>query len=655
MLTLKHGIMLLCCFSLFCPALPLGAEPGPVLPFANLNKIRVENVSEAIFKGIKINPQKPWDLEFVGEHIASAHDRAQLKRLIKYFLGGLTLQESDLWVNLSLYEKDRIIPEAFAQTAMGRDVLSQDLELKRLISSLLQPQHALGKTFWRQVYLQARQQGLDQQPLTVFHKFWIVPDLAQIYEGCADQGQQNMLPTNHRCAFITQSRLKVMLDRDYQAQGRWTKGQLKISKEQVSMDGLLRDLILPALENEVNQGRQFIPIRQAYHSLILAMWYREKMSSRPAVNAYVDKRLIAGTEHGGQRFEDIQVIYRSYVRLLNSQLGGVLEDDRKGQVTKYVSGGFLLKVSSLQRTTQQPKDINKAVLVLVRCRPSQAMITEKIESDLAVFSRNNFQERQNKALEMREMILRGSLSDESVRLYARGLLNNLLNPKIDKDQGEGTPHLARLHARYATVYALMEIINLKNEVFNHEVTRVLKENLNDLDVQKLHLIGDRVEIEKVLFSNDVANEGGMITVLRLLWVYTRDMEHPKYYWVAAAVKDVVEVTSDAVLIANVLEGRAITWKQFNPSQRPPNKAQVSLGKIKDENLPRVDKDLTTGGVDWQGMRGVMKVRSQQGLQVDKDDLLDTDFINAVKQNGLSIDFIEDKPLFSLQLFFAKDS
>ena len=53
---------------------------------------------------------------------------------IEYFLAALTIQESDLWVNLSPYEKDRIIPEALSSTKMGRDMLAQDYILKQISS-----------------------------------------------------------------------------------------------------------------------------------------------------------------------------------------------------------------------------------------------------------------------------------------------------------------------------------------------------------------------------------------------------------------------------------------------------------------------------------------------------------------------------------------
>jgi len=50
-------------------------------------------------------------------------------------------------INLSPYEKDRMIPTSLGETAMGRDLLAQDYLLKQLTASLIYPQKALGKEF----------------------------------------------------------------------------------------------------------------------------------------------------------------------------------------------------------------------------------------------------------------------------------------------------------------------------------------------------------------------------------------------------------------------------------------------------------------------------------------------------------------------------
>ena len=112
-----------------------------------------------VLKGIKVHPDDPFRFDFILDKgdstvIPESLNRESIK-LIKYFLASLTTPEKDLWVNLSPYEKDRIVPESFGQTEMGRDLLAQDYMLKQITASLIYPEDELGKKFWKRVYEEA--------------------------------------------------------------------------------------------------------------------------------------------------------------------------------------------------------------------------------------------------------------------------------------------------------------------------------------------------------------------------------------------------------------------------------------------------------------------------------------------------------------------
>ena len=83
-------------------------------------------------------------------------------KLIKYFLASLTIPEKDLWVNLSPYEKDRIIPQSFGLTEMGRDLLAEDYMLKQITASLIYPEDEIGKKFWKRIYEEAAKKVTGQ-------------------------------------------------------------------------------------------------------------------------------------------------------------------------------------------------------------------------------------------------------------------------------------------------------------------------------------------------------------------------------------------------------------------------------------------------------------------------------------------------------------
>src|SRR6204780_1473339 len=175
-----------------------GTMVGESTPFAPL-----------ALKGLIVDPQKPLEFQFIVDTGKGPQDTASIKeaanQLVKYFLAGLTIPEGDLWVNLSPYEKNRMVPEALGQTDLGRDLLAQDYILKPLPASLIYPEKDLGKEFWNRVYTKAQQQfGTTKVPVNTFNKVWILPDQAQVFE-------------NHNAAYVTKATLKVMLDEDYTA------------------------------------------------------------------------------------------------------------------------------------------------------------------------------------------------------------------------------------------------------------------------------------------------------------------------------------------------------------------------------------------------------------------------------------------------------
>jgi len=67
--------------------------------------------------------------------------------------------------------KRRIVPEAFGQTEMGRDLLAQDYILKQITATLLYPEGETGKAFWAKVYQQAQEKfGTTDIPVDTSNK-----------------------------------------------------------------------------------------------------------------------------------------------------------------------------------------------------------------------------------------------------------------------------------------------------------------------------------------------------------------------------------------------------------------------------------------------------------------------------------------------------
>ena len=92
-----------------------------------------------LMKGLQVHPENPFLFDFILDVGGGSKPslREESARLIKYFLASLTIPEKDLWVNLSPYERNRMIAPNLGQTTMGRDMLAQDYILKQLTASLI--------------------------------------------------------------------------------------------------------------------------------------------------------------------------------------------------------------------------------------------------------------------------------------------------------------------------------------------------------------------------------------------------------------------------------------------------------------------------------------------------------------------------------------
>ncbi|MBF0330542.1 MAG: hypothetical protein HQL17_01290, partial [Candidatus Omnitrophica bacterium] len=136
--------------SAFVSMLP---EPGKMVGVSSA-------FTPVLVKGLVIHPDKPLNFDFIVDSGNDSADQAIVKdqtdRMAKYFLAAITVPEEQLWVNLSPYEKDRVIENDLGNTVLGRDMLAQDYLLKQLTASLIYPEEGLGKDFWTKVYSQAQ-------------------------------------------------------------------------------------------------------------------------------------------------------------------------------------------------------------------------------------------------------------------------------------------------------------------------------------------------------------------------------------------------------------------------------------------------------------------------------------------------------------------
>ena len=288
----------------------------------------------AVLKGIVIDANDPFKLDFIIQSgdvaLENKQKQEQYSRLIRYFLASVTVPDTDQWVNLSPDEKDRIIADNFGQTEMGRDLLAQDYLLKQAASSLSNPSTTLGKKFWEKIYERAyRQYSTTDIPTDVFNRVWITPDSVKLYE-------------KDGAVYVLESRLKVQLESDYlAAQRQDVLDPANNDLTQLSRE-VMREVILPVLEQEVNEGRDFSVLRQVYSGMLLAAWYKQALRESILTSLYGDKSRLAGIRQDPRSNEEI---YQKYLEAFRVGAYNVIRDDvdsynAQPVPRKYFSGGM---------------------------------------------------------------------------------------------------------------------------------------------------------------------------------------------------------------------------------------------------------------------------------------------------------------------------
>ncbi len=317
----------------------------------------------AMITGLKVHTENPLLFDFIidtghsGLKADSPQMRQESEKLIKYFLATLAIPENDLWVNLSPYEKDYIIPEALGQTEMGRDMLAQDYLLKQLTASLIYPEKDLGKEFWNKIYAKAQAlYNTTELPVNTFNKVWILADKAKVY-------------VHDNTAFVVATHLKVMLDKDFLALKENNKngkfGLDTIEAEDAEQldsasSNIVREVILPEIEKEVNSGKNFAALRQIFHSMVLATWYKKTLKEALLNQVYANKGKINGVDVDDKAVKD--KIYEQYLQAYQKGVFNYIREDYSAKTQeviprKYFSGGEIgLTADAVQEVNRTDSD-----------------------------------------------------------------------------------------------------------------------------------------------------------------------------------------------------------------------------------------------------------------------------------------------------------
>ncbi|MCK4883142.1 MAG: hypothetical protein KAS92_08975, partial [Candidatus Omnitrophica bacterium] len=106
---------------------------------------------------------------------------------------------------------------------------------------------------------------------------------------------------------------------------------------------VVREVLIPEIEREVNEGETFANLRQIYNSMILATWYKQNLKESLLGQVYVDQNKTKGVD-----VEDKQIkekIYGQYLDAFKKGVYNYIKEDydpvsQNVIPRKYFSGGF---------------------------------------------------------------------------------------------------------------------------------------------------------------------------------------------------------------------------------------------------------------------------------------------------------------------------
>jgi hypothetical protein len=177
------------------------------------------------------------------------------------FFVWLSLPRSAFWVNLNPDQPDRITDAQLGRTDVGRILLEADLELKKTRGRLIHPDTPLGAQYWESVY----SAGLSSYCLSF--RVWIAPGPAKIYE-------------EHDAIHILDAPLVVQVAHQ---EVRTRPAGCKAPPTDIAdqQEDLERRLVLPQLQQAVNEAPEYAGLRQVYLSRVAAEWYRQRSEHQP--------------------------------------------------------------------------------------------------------------------------------------------------------------------------------------------------------------------------------------------------------------------------------------------------------------------------------------------------------------------------------------
>jgi hypothetical protein len=281
-----------------------GADRPASLPKPELMLLPSPNFIPVLPKMLLIDVANPLNFQFkmdTGNSGLKANElEVEIQKLFDYFLTEIAVSEEDTWVNLAPNENAKLLSEPLSGTRFGAALLEFDYRLKRLASSLMHPDLEIGRQFWNTVIERCSAElGTADVPLTSFQRVWVVPSEAVLWEGTVEAAERvklclpepyQSLASERPCVLLVKHRFTAMTEQEYLAgSGKASPGRTEQGgRAAMICHQAFREIVLPIIDTEVNDGKNFAELRQLYTIMIFGTWFKLRYKDHPKVSRFID-------------------------------------------------------------------------------------------------------------------------------------------------------------------------------------------------------------------------------------------------------------------------------------------------------------------------------------------------------------------------------
>lgn len=168
---------------------------------------------------------------------------------------------------------------------------------------------------------------------------------------------------------IGDTKLKVMAEEDYVALQKADNREQKTEGKHLTSDichltsEVMKEIILPEIERDINSGENFAKLRQMYNSFVLAIWFKEKLKES-LFKYYFDSEKTDGIDLADKNIKE--KVYNQYLKAYAKGVYNYIKSDyditsRKHLKRKYYSGGITLTRDGIISSPLNTADLEKAL------------------------------------------------------------------------------------------------------------------------------------------------------------------------------------------------------------------------------------------------------------------------------------------------------